>query len=125
MTSYTDPKVLSDVLLYQVCPQWSQDKVTIASGAALTLGTVLGKVTASGKYKLHDPAAADGTQNAAAILLDDAAAATADVANVPIAARGVVIDSTGLVWKSGTTNGQQVTARAALLALGIKVIDSV
>lgn len=124
MASHSDPKVLSDVLLYEVNCHWSKDNATIAAGADLTLGAVLGKVTATGKYKLHDPAAADGTQNAAAVLLDDTAAAAADKV-APIAARGVVLDSNGLVWKAGMTDPQKATAKAALLALGIKVIDSV
>jgi hypothetical protein len=124
MATYPDPVRLSDVLLYQVCEQWSVDRVTIASGAALGMGTVLGQVTATGKYKIHDPAANDGTQNAVAVLLVDADSASAD-AVAPIAARGVVLDSNGLIWKAGTTDPQKATARAALLALGIKVIDSV
>ncbi|AAU90988.1 MULTISPECIES: head decoration protein [Methylococcus] len=124
MPSHTDPKVISDVLLYEVGEQWSRDRVTIAAGADLALGSVLGRISASGKYKLHDPAAADGSQNAVAVLLANAAAAGADVA-APVIARGAVLDANGLVWKSGITDPQKATARAALLALGLKVIDSV
>lgn len=51
----------------------------IAAGAALTVGAVLGRITASGKYVLSDSAAVDGSQTPVAILGEDAAAAAADV----------------------------------------------
>jgi hypothetical protein len=54
-------------------------KVTIAAGAALVRGSVLGKITEGGKYVLSAAAAADGSQTPSAILVADAAAATADV----------------------------------------------
>lgn len=54
-------------------------KVTVASGANLVAGAVLGKITASGKFILSASAAADGSQTPDAILAEDAAAASADV----------------------------------------------
>lgn len=56
----------------------STRKVTIASGANLTRGAVLGLVTATGKYKLSAAAAGDGSEVPDCILLTDAAAAAAD-----------------------------------------------
>jgi len=53
--------------------------VTIASGANLTKGAVLGKITASGKYKLSASAASDGSEAPDAILAETANAASADV----------------------------------------------
>lgn len=53
--------------------------VTIASGADLTKGAVLGKITASGKYKLSASASNDGSEVPDAILAETASAATADV----------------------------------------------
>lgn len=53
--------------------------VTIASGADLTKGAVLGKITANGKYQLSAAAATDGSETPDAILAEDAAAASADV----------------------------------------------
>jgi head decoration protein D len=39
----------------------SRETITILSGQNLTAAAVLGKITASGKYKALDPAASDGT----------------------------------------------------------------
>jgi len=62
--------------------------VTIVAGANLTRGSVLGKITASGKYALSASAAGDGSETPEAILLEDAAAASADVTNTPVALTG-------------------------------------
>lgn len=50
----------------------------IAAGADLSAGTVLGRITASGKYVLSDDGAVDGSQTPVAILGEDAAATAAD-----------------------------------------------
>jgi hypothetical protein len=51
---------------------------TIGTAANLVAGAVLGRITASGKYILSLSGASDGSQTPAAILLTDAAAASAD-----------------------------------------------
>lgn len=53
--------------------------VTITGSALFKRGTVLGKITASGKYTISLSAAADGSQNPAAILADDTDATGGDV----------------------------------------------
>ena len=53
--------------------------VTIAAGADLTKGAVLGRITASGKFKLSASASSDGSQTPDAILAEKASAAGADV----------------------------------------------
>ncbi len=56
--------------------------VTLAEDAALTddvvAGTVLGKITASGKYAPYDDTADDGTEDAVCILAQDANVSTGD-----------------------------------------------
>ena len=69
---------LPDQLIAGVFPRVT-DTVTIAAGADLPRGTVLGKITASGKYIKSLSAAADGSQTPAAILVDFAGAAGGDV----------------------------------------------
>lgn len=54
--------------------------VVIASSAALLRGAVLGKVTATGKYKLSASAAGDGSEVPRAILINDVDASGGDVA---------------------------------------------
>ena len=53
-------------------------KVTIAAGQNVTRGAVLGKVTASGKYALSLPDAADGSEVPDLVLADDCNASAGD-----------------------------------------------
>ena len=54
-------------------------KITVATGANLAAGSLLGKITASGKYILSLSAAEDGSQTPDVILAEAADAASADV----------------------------------------------
>lgn len=56
----------------------SVDAVTIVLGQNLKAGDVVGKITASGKYKIYDNAAVDGSEVAAGILWADVDATAAD-----------------------------------------------
>lgn len=72
------------------------EKLTIASGAGvLPRGTVIGKITASGKYLKSLSAASDGSQTPDAVLLNDVDATSADV------------DASVLL--AGTVNGPALT----------------
>lgn len=66
-------KTETDVVKTEGPNRYSRDEVTIASGSGeVEIGEVLGKVTATGKYKPLAPAASDGTQTAARISLQSA-----------------------------------------------------
>jgi hypothetical protein len=94
----------------------SRDNVVIASGQGVLLpGTVLGKVTASGKYVLRDAAANDGSQTAAAILFDKTDATSADAKAVAVTRRAEVRIS-GLIWKSTDNAAAQAAGLASLAA---------
>ncbi len=97
----------------------SREQIVIASGSGkLDAGAVLGKITASGKYKPYTAAATDGSQNAAAILYEGCDATSADVRRT-VTARDSEIHADVLVWAAGVTDPQKTTALTALAALGI------
>lgn len=96
---------------------FSRENITVIAGQNLTGATVLGLITASGKYTTLNPAAADGSQNAAGILRADCNATSADTRAVAYV-RDVTVNASDLNW--GTLNaGQITTAKAQLVALGI------
>jgi len=71
------------------------DIVTVASGEVLSRGSVLGKVTADGKYVLSTTVAADGTtaitdgsETPYVILAEDCDATAGDVTNVAVYVKG-------------------------------------
>lgn len=71
---------LPDQLVAGAFPLVTQP-ITVASGAGvLARGTVLGIVTASGKYVKSASAASDGSQTPVAVLADSIDATSADVA---------------------------------------------
>ena len=92
----------------------SREVITIAAAAgALVPGTVLGKITASGKYVAYSNAANDGTEVAAAVLY----AAAEDLA---VDQPAVVIARDAEVAEVHLT-GIDATGKTDLAAIGIIV----
>jgi len=97
----------------------SRETIVIASGAGLVLaGTVLGKITASGKYAPYDDDGGEsdnGTRTAAAVLLADVDATSADATGVGIV-RLAEVWTDRLVWGAGVTTSTEKTNGLADLA---------
>lgn len=96
----------------------SRDEVVFASGeGAFVLGEVVGQLTAAPyKFAKFDTAASDGSQTAAAVLLQAVDATSADVRAVVLARHAEVV-SQALVWPVGISAANK---RAAILALQAK-----
>ena len=93
------------------------DNVTIVSGAGvIKRGTVLGKITASGKYTTSLTASADGSQSAAVVAADTVDATSADqVCGVYLSGE---FNANAMTLGTGWT---VATVTAALRSLGIYV----
>ncbi|RMD93351.1 MAG: head decoration protein [Alphaproteobacteria bacterium] len=104
---------------YEAPQNYSRDDITVVSGQNLVAGTVLGKITASGKYTAWDPAAVDGSETAVGVLVDDVDASSGDAAGVMIARHAIVVDKSGLVFAGSPTEAQKDTAVADLASVGI------
>lgn len=112
-------KTDGDVVKDEGRNRFSRDEDVLASGSGVVIcGTVLGRVTASSKFKPLAPGASDGTQIAAAVILQHADATGADKIVVNLKRRAQVVLQ-ALVWPSGITEAQKSTAIAQLEALGI------
>jgi len=124
MPNATQPARIGDLIKYEEAETlYSRDAITLASGNNLALGAVLGIVTASGKYAEFDPAAIDGREVAAAVLVAATDATSADVATVALK-RHCAVSKKALVWKTGTTAPQILAALATLEAKGIVARDA-
>ncbi|MCK8787644.1 head decoration protein [Roseomonas sp. NAR14] len=99
----------------------SRDVGIIAGGvaAAYRPGTVLGKITGSGKYTILAPAASDGSQNAAAIYFGYGDALSNGDLRATLHVRDMSANALQLTWPSGITDNQKATATASLAAAGI------
>ena len=69
MTTLTAAPLTGEFIISEANGTRSREVVTVAAAAAaLPAGTVLGKITASGKYVAYSDAASDGTETAAGVL---------------------------------------------------------
>ncbi len=83
--SLTEGKRAGEFLLSEGNGKISRETIILVAGQNLEAGTVLGKITASGKYAAYADGAADGTETAVAILYDNVDATAGDVDAVVIA----------------------------------------
>ena len=120
MPVQTESNYLGDWLKFEEDNLYSRDVVTVASGQNLAAGTVVGIITASGKVTQLAPAASDGSQTAAGVLLNAVDASAGDKPGV-IIARHAICSAKGLVWPASITDPQKATAISQLKALGILV----
>lgn len=115
MATYTESQRPLEFLLSEAPGTLSRESVTIVSGAGeVVAGTVLGKITASGKYKPYDDDNGDGSDTAAAIALMTVDATSADAA-CAVVFRLAEVKTDALVW-AGTNDAGDKTAGLADLA---------
>lgn len=112
---------LGDLLKYEAPNFYSRDRVTVAAGQTLPLGTVVGQITATGHYAQIDPSATDGRQVAAGVLLQACDAALIDRDDGLIVARHAIVAHHALHWPEGIAAAERLTALAQLKALGVLV----
>lgn len=89
----------------------SRDIVDVASGEGkLEPGTVLGEITASGKYAVSSTGATDGSETASAVLAYAVDATSADAEAVAITRAAQVIASE-LTYDSSVDNATKTAAK--------------
>ena len=125
MTALHEALNLGDLLKYEEDRlNFSRDQVTVASGQNLELGAVVGRVTATAKVKRLDPAATDGTETPAGILLGAIDATLNDSDTGLLLARHGIVASGAVVWPVGITPEEKLAAIAALQVRGILIRQS-
>lgn len=113
---------------YQPEMAYCRDVVTFNGLAGdLKIGTVLGKVTATGKYKVAVQTAGDGSAVAAGVLLEDKTALATTDTKVLIMCRGPAsVSKGGMVFDATYDDAtKKGVVYAALEAKGIQVLDAV
>ena len=126
MPVLTEPPSMGDVLKYEVNPNYTREVVTLLIGMPYPVGSVLGKITASGKYTLSPATGADGSQVASAVLLYAVDATLADAVGIVVAHGPSIVSRAGLAYEATVNDVAKITAKIALLAaVGIIVRDGV
>lgn len=114
MTILTSNPRLAEFVLTEASGQRSRENIVVAqTGAEIKSGTVLGKITASGKYAPYNNAASNGTEVAAGVLYNWLPAATGDTKAV-----GFVRDCEVV---RGSLTGLDTAGEADLKAIGVIV----
>lgn len=98
----------------------SRSMAILAAGEDLKAGAVLGQITATGLFVEYNPANADGSEVAAAILFAATDASLADT-EVVIHARDCEVSGNTIQWLSGFSQGQIDTGVSELDAVSIFV----
>ena len=125
MASETQYKTIGDIVKSEPSGNAGRRRVTVGTGADLVIGTVVARKTSDDEFYILAPGASDGTEVAAGVILE-AAAASADVANVLTLLCGPAIVHDGqLTWPDGITAAQKITAKLDLIARGINVASGV
>ena len=127
----TENARLSNVVKKELWPDLAYNRlvVTVNEAAAKSYvpGTVLGKVTADGKYKIAVQTAVDGSQTADAIVMQEVAVAANTDTKVLVMVKGpAIVSKAGLVLDATfDLQAEKDAVYAALEAKGIQVNDAV
>ena len=100
--------------------------VTLLAGMPYPVGAVLGRITASGKYKLATSGGTDGAQTASAVLLYAVDATLADATGIVIARGPAIVSRAALAYDATVDDGAKITTKIGqLAAAGIVARDGV
>ena len=127
---FTDTARHSNLVKQELWPAtgFCRKEVVVNEAAAKTyvVGTVLGKVTATGKYKIAVETAVDGSKVAAAIVISDAAIGAAVDTKLVVLVKGPAEVSQGALVLDATYNDQakKDAVYASLEAININVLTT-
>ena len=126
MPVLTEPPSMGDVLKYEVNPNYTREVVTLLAGMPYPVGSVLGKITASGKYTLSPATGADGSQVATAVLLYAVDATLADAIGIVVARGPAIVSRAALAYDATVDDAAKITTKIGqLAAAGIVARDGV
>ena len=127
---FTDVSRFSNLVKHELWPEsgFCRKEVTVNEAAIKTyaVGTVLGKVTATGKYKIAVETAVDGSKVAAAIVMSDASIAAATDTKLVVLVKGPMEVSQGALILDATydDNTKKGVVYASLEAVNINVLTT-
>jgi hypothetical protein len=93
MTTLTEGKQTGEFLLSYEGNLSFDEAVVTSTGALIPSGTILGKVTASGKLKPYSNGASDGSEVAVAVLMNEVSGPAGDYSRTIVSRSAEVIES--------------------------------
>ena len=119
MTTLTMAPTLGDLLKYELNANYCRETVTLKSGTSYPIGSVLGKITASGKYRLSPAAQVvgdEGAETAVAVLIERVDASAADKTGLVVARGPAILSKVSLSFDASVDQPAERTAKHAQLA---------
>src|SRR5262245_7643434 len=119
MTTLTMAPTLGELLKFELNANYSRETVTLKSGTNYALGSVLGKITASGKFRLSPAAQVvgdEGAETAVAVLIEAVDATSGDKTGLVLARGPVIVSKAVIVFDASVDQPAEKTAKQAQLA---------
>jgi hypothetical protein len=119
MPVLTMAPTLGDLLKYELNASYCREAVTLKAGTNYELGSVLGKVTASGKYRLSPAAVVvgdEGAETANAVLIEAVDATGGDKTGLVVARGPTIVSKAALVFDASVDQASEKDAKHAQLA---------
>lgn len=119
MPVLTKTPTLGDLLKFELNANYCRETVTLKAGTNYPLGAVLGKITASGRYRLSPAAEVtgdEGAETAVAVLLEADDATAADRTGLIVARGPVIVSQAALVFDASVDDATKTAAKHLQLA---------
>lgn len=119
MPVLTMAPTLGDLLKYELNASYCREAVTLKGGTSYPLGSVLGRITASGKYRLSPAAEVtgdEGAETAAAVLIEAVDATAGDSTGLVVARGPAIVSKAALVLDSSVDDTAKTAAKHAELS---------
>jgi hypothetical protein len=128
MPVLTKDPTLGDLLKYELNGNYNREVVTLKSGTNYQLGSVLGRITSSGIYRLSPdtqvPADA-GAETAVAVLLEAVDATGGNAKGVVVRRGPAIVSKDALVFDTTVNNQTKIAAKhSQLIDVGIVPRDT-
>ena len=119
MTVLTLSSTLGDLLKFELNGSYCREIVTLKGGTAYPLGAVLGRITASGKYRLSPAATVagdEGAETAVAVLIEAVDAAGGEQTGLILARGPAIVSKAALALDASVDQPAETAAKHAQLA---------
>ena len=119
MPVLTNAPTLGDLLKFELNANYTREAVTLKAGTDYALGAVLGRITASGKYRLSPAAEVvgdEGAETAVAVLIEAVDATAADATGLVVARGPAIVSKAALVLDASVDQAAEIAAKHAQLA---------
>jgi hypothetical protein len=128
MPVLTMAPTLGDLLKYELNGNYNREVVTLKAGTNYALGSVLGQIAATAKYRLSPTAEVtgdEGAEDAVAVLIEAVDATAADATGLVVARGPVILSEDALVFDASVDDGAKIAAKhAELVAAGLVPRDT-